>query len=127
MTHPAAVAYFESLTTPDSEDWMIIPDGNDVHVSAVREIVHEPEPQAEGRYGLTSLADFKHGVETLPEGHGLGCVAVIVCQDFKDTGAVRLLTWLKRQAKAKGFNLTSIHGSATTAEAIKAMKSEFIQ
>ena len=119
----AAIAFHESLTTPDSEDWTVIPNHKVVHLTAFRETPHNDKPVVRVNYGEAPLADFKKLVEELPVEHDLGCVCVIICRDFEETGAPELLTWLAVQAKAKSFSLTSMYGPATTQGAIAVMKS----
>jgi hypothetical protein len=123
----AALAFQESLTTPDSEDWTIVPDREVIHLTAFRETQHGGKPVVWTNYGEAPLADFKKLVEELPAGHDLGCVCVIICRDFEGTGASELLTWLNAQARAKSFSLTSMYGPATTQGAIAVMKSEVVR
>jgi hypothetical protein len=120
------VALHETLTTPDSEDWLIVADRDAVHIAAIRETEHKPDAtKIEQRLFLVPLAEFKRSVENLPPGHNLGCLTFIVCQDNKATGAGKLLSWLNGQARHKNFSMTSLFGTASTKAAIRSMESRF--
>jgi hypothetical protein len=97
-------------------------DKSEVHVSAIREFPHGNARRVEARYGVTPLSEFKGLVESLPEGHDLGLVTLIVCQDDDEAGA-ELFMWLRKQARSKNFSLTTMHGTATTEVAVRALKS----
>lgn len=114
----AAALFMDKLTTPDSEDWMILPDGNVAHVTALREVVQAGARRVMAKSGSMKLADLKATVRQLPAGHDLGCVSVILCRDAGDQ-VVDLLQWLTKMARKKGFSMMSHIGPVTTAEALK--------
>jgi hypothetical protein len=116
-TRALAAMVVDPLTAPDKEDWTIIPDGDRVHMVAYREhdgtavMMHgEPVP----------MCEFRRAVRELPPGHDLGVVMAVICPDQRRRG-IELVAWLNKMARRKGFSLMSVHGSATTEEAVAAM------
>ncbi len=113
----------ETLTTPDSEDWLVLFAGRDVHMVALREQrLSDGRPHVTAVRADTTVADFRRAVRALPDGHDLGCVSVIVPGDA-DIGG--LLRWLHKMARQKGFSMTTMHGAETTASALAAFNARF--
>jgi hypothetical protein len=119
----AAVAVHESLTTPDSEDWSVIPDRKTVHMIAYRETRGNGQTFVFKKGGAIALSRFKQMVEGLPKDHDLGCVTVHLTADAERCGGITFFAWMREQARAKGFSLMSIHGPATTKEAVRVLQS----
>jgi hypothetical protein len=122
-TAAAAEIVYGKLTRPDSEDWTVIPAGDTVHICAYQETRQGDKCFVHVRRGTSPLVEFKRLVARLPVKSKMGCVTVILCRDAEQMGGIDLMSWLKRQAKAKNFSLTSFIGPATTAEAIASMQS----
>jgi hypothetical protein len=120
------IAFHESLTAPDKEDWSIIPAGEEIHLTAVQEgLDRAGQRRVWLQYNQLPLAELKRVVNHLPKKHNLGCVTIIMCKDNADNGGNTLLAWLNGKAKKKNFSLTSMFGPASTAEAISVMQSRF--
>jgi hypothetical protein len=123
-TFDAMVALQETLTTPNSEDWILLPDRGTVHVTAFRQAESEDGTKRvvvrmrKGK-GKGTLAKFKHTVAGLPHGHDLGCVTIVRPRDAGDAFG-KFLAFLQRIACEKQFSLMSIIGTATTSEAVAA-------
>jgi hypothetical protein len=115
----AATLFIDKLTTPDSEDWTILPDGNIVHVTAYREITHDGQRRTMAKSGAAKVSDLKRLVRNLRASHDLGCVSVVLCRDAGDR-AHDLLCWLTKMGRKKKFNVVSCLGPATTAKALQA-------
>jgi hypothetical protein len=109
-----AKAVLDPLTTPDSEDWTLICDRGRVHVTAFR----QNKAGVWKLSGIVRESDLKCVIRGLRPGHDLGCVTVIIPVDGKERGALDFLVWVTKQARKKQFSVTSLHGSATTDEAI---------
>jgi hypothetical protein len=94
----AAASFYERLTTPDSEDWNVIVDGDRVHLSAFQEERHKDgSVVVHGRYYVMRLVEFKKTVKQLPADHNIGCVTRL--QEKR-----RLPVLLPQQtSQAKGF------------------------
>ena len=114
------VAFFDSLTTPESEDWQVIVDGKTAHVMAFHE---DRTPMGKT---LVELAKFELPVRDLKKsvrnpsagGRPLGCVTVIICSDGVAAGT-KLVAWLTHIAKTRNFSVLYLIGQSSTAEAIK--------
>jgi hypothetical protein len=111
-------AFMDALTTPDSEDWTLLVDGDTVHVTAYREVVHAGEQGVMVKSGEGTIADIKAIVRDLPTNHDLGCVSVILCSDAGKR-ASDLLCRLTKMARKRGFSVISCFGPSTTAEAVQ--------
>jgi len=111
------VAAHESLTTPDSEDWLILPERDTLHVSAFREQTINGKIQVNVHRGTTSIEDFKRLVTELPAKHNLGCASVIIPTDGGKR-AREFLAWLTQQSRKGKFNVTAFVGTVTTREAV---------
>jgi hypothetical protein len=101
--------------------WCVLPDGNEVHVTASRSTDRSKQD-----YYLWSLAEFKTMVEKLPKDFSVS-VTLIMCCDSEETGGVELFEFLERQAKEKGLDQSSwsfLDSARTTAEEVKAMQFE---
>jgi hypothetical protein len=122
----ALVALHESLTTPDSEDWTLLVDGESLYLTAVR----EREGTAYATYVTTTVSGLKAGgthgsIENFKKDHGLGCLTVILPSDAEERGGFDLLFWLTTIAKqTNAFSLTSITGCVPTAEAVETWKAQ---
>jgi hypothetical protein len=122
------VAAMEALTTPDSEDWTLIPEGKVIHGVAW----HEDTTPAGNRIvsmGMfkISRAELKDTIKSLPRSNcrQLGCITVIMCSDHARNGTADLLNWLIHIGRKIGFSVVVVAGSATTADAISAQKQRF--
>jgi hypothetical protein len=115
----AAKAVMDTLTTPDSEDWTVVPDGQVVHITAMRETKNGDQVQVHVRGGEAPLEAFKARVESLPPGHDLGLVTVVIGADSDANGAGAFLTWMTRQADKQKFSLVSVISPLTAAKAAR--------
>jgi hypothetical protein len=120
----AAATFLETLTTPDSEDWVIIPRGKKVFVTAMREDrLPSGKKQTQARLGFSPTDGIKELVHSLPKDHRLGLVTITLLRDSEKFGGFELVQWFTKLAREKNFSVTSMAGPATTAEAIRAAKS----
>jgi hypothetical protein len=103
-------------TTPDSVDWVLVPDGEDVYCAAMQ----ERDGAVFMRRGWGKLTDLKATIEALPAHNNLGLVQLIVCSDAIDDAA-DLMCWLRIKAREKNFNFVFVNGPATTREAVTSM------
>ena len=113
----AAVAFHESMTAPDKEDWTILPlEEQRVLVVAYRE---DAERNVFCRAGEALVADVKNAVRNLPADHNLGAVTIFVTADHERCGGHDLTIWLMKAARKKNFSLTSfvMPGKTTAQEA----------
>jgi hypothetical protein len=115
----AAKAVMDTLTTPDSEDWTVVPDGQIVHITAMRETRNGGQVQVHVRGGEAPLEAFKARVESLPSGHDLGLVTVVIGADSEVNGAHTLMAWIAKQAEKRKFSLISVSSPLTAAEAAR--------
>ena len=102
------------LTTKDSEDWMIVPFGEKVHITPMR----EREGRTEFKYGLGKLSALKSMIASLKCGHKVGCVMFIETSDSSAYGGTELLNWLRTEAELKKFNVMIMRGPASTLDAV---------
>jgi hypothetical protein len=118
---PALVAAHEGLTTPDSEDWGVLPLGDSVALTCSRER-HDKSGRVDVLFKscVIPVSKVKETIESLPDKNDIGCFTVNIQSDGEEHGAIDLLVWLNRKAKEKHFSLLSIIGPASTAEARKA-------
>ena len=65
----AAALFMDKLTTPDSEDRTILPDGDTIHVSAYREVTDAGQRRVMGMWGSVKLSDLRARVRNLPPDH----------------------------------------------------------
>jgi hypothetical protein len=125
-TSPAGAALFaayESLTANGKEDWMLIADGDDLYVTALRE--HDGKTHM--RFGETTVSGLKSGGTkgTIENAVGLGCITVILPTDAEERGGFDLLAWLNGvAARSQGFNIATFVGSAPTNVTVKSWKED---
>jgi hypothetical protein len=119
----SAAAFLDTLTTPDKEDWTVIPfRRNRLWVSSLREYTREGQRVIEARCGSGNVYDFKKTVEALSANHDLGLVNLMFTSDHKQMGSVDLLRWLKAQAEVKHFSVVSMRCAVTAAQAVDRAK-----
>ena len=112
-------ALYEAMTTPDSEDWLMLVCDGTVLLTALREI----DGKTHLRSGELTVAEFKATVEALPVGSQLGLVGMYLGTDAEQHGGVALLEWLQLKAGEKGFTLISTTGEAPTVTIRERMRS----
>jgi hypothetical protein len=113
------LAAHESLTDKDKEDWLLIVDGDDLYLTALREY----GGMTHMRYVVTTVSGLKAGGSkgTIETETGLGCVTVVLPTDAEERGALDVLAWLSGiAARSKAFNIMTISGEVPTAEAVSA-------
>jgi len=122
------VAAMETLTTADSEDWTLIPEGKIIHGAAFQEDT-TPVGNRIVSMGLfrISRAELKDTIKSVPRANcrRLGCISVIMCRDYAQIGNADLLGWLVHISKKKGFSVVAIAGSASAADAVAALRQSF--
>ena len=119
---PEMVALHESLTSPDAEDWNVILDGKTVHIVAMQK---DRTPLGRAVVSVSQFAipldEFKKTINAYPDHHKgrrrLGVITIVICSDDFERG-VYLAQWLTNKARTRNFNVVSIIGKATTAEAV---------
>jgi hypothetical protein len=111
---PEFLARLESLSDPDKEDLILVPDGEWIHIGQIRQT---EQNQIAARRGQISRKNLKKGIANAPMG-ALGLVTVILCGDFERARTAELTIWLTKQAREKNFSLVSMTGPATTKEAV---------
>jgi hypothetical protein len=113
-TMRALVAAHEGLTTPDSEDWVVLPLGDSVALTCLQESRDESGRVAVHiASGVVPVSEIKKTIEGLPVKNHLGCITVTLQSDGEKHGALDLLVWLKGKAKEKHFSLASMIGPAS--------------
>jgi hypothetical protein len=118
-TMAAAKTAMDTLTTPDSEDWTVVPDGQIVHVTAMRETRNGGQVQVHLCGGDAQLEAFKARVESLPPGHDLGLVTVVIGADSEANGAHAFMAWIAEQAENQKLSLISVVSPLTAADAAR--------
>ena len=107
--NPADLKLHASLTTPESEDWILIPNKNRILIIAMREQRLRP-----GRLvtwwkgGWCNRATMLRLLGNLPERHEVGVVSVYVTTDAEAVGTKSLLLELSDLGKRKSFNVLSM-------------------
>ena len=125
MEDKEAVDFYKNLTTPDSEDWLIIPRGNKLFLTAMRENKRlDGKKDVYIKNGFCATNGIKECVTSMDKDNELGCVTIILCRDANKFGGVELLEWFTEKAKEKDFSVVSMIGSATTAMAIRSAKEQ---
>jgi len=119
-----AAAFHETLTSPDKEDWTVIPDGDRVHIVAFQE-------ETVGTKKRVFRAVFEPPMEALKTmfdkpADRLGCVTVMILSDHETNGTADLLVLLNNAAKRWNFSLTSmaVPGAVDTAAAVRNLRAQ---
>ncbi|MFZ0457127.1 MAG: hypothetical protein WAM17_01515 [Rhodoplanes sp.] len=107
---PELIAWFESLTTPQSEDWQIVLAGKTAHVAAIHE---DRSPMGRALVNMAlfevPIDELKRRVKEYPVnqprgGRPLGCVSVVICRDDFERGNY-LANWFANQARKRNFSV----------------------
>jgi hypothetical protein len=107
--NPEFLKLHASLTTPESEDWIVVPNKNQIFSMAMRE-----KRSLSGRLvtfwksGWWNRSGMLRYLGDLPERHELGVVSVYVSTDAEVVGTHSLLSELASLGKRKSFNLLSM-------------------
>jgi hypothetical protein len=107
--NPAYLKLHASLTTPESEDWIVIPNKNKILIMAMRE-----QRSRSGRLvtlwkgGWCHRTTMLRFLGNLPEKHELGVLSVYVTTDAEAAGTHTLLSRLSDLGKRKSFNVLSV-------------------
>src|SRR5271169_1524212 len=91
------VKVHEALTTPEFEDWLLIPDRTTVHIAAFRQQIVDGTPQVKTRHGKARLDYVKRLVSELPDSHDLGCCIIVIPSDGGKP-AREFLAWMTQQS-----------------------------
>jgi hypothetical protein len=117
---PLQIALYNSLTTPESEDWIIIPCQKKLFLCALRDCKTEHRVRTEGKYGWSPKSVVLDGLNRLPENNDLGVLTVYVTTDA-DTGEIEsFLNKLIALGKMKSFNVLTMVMPRTTDECLSA-------
>ena len=106
---PAFLKLHASLTTPESEDWVVVPNKSKILIISMRE-----QRSRSGRFVTSWKGGWCHrGVMlrllgNLPETHELGVLSVYVTTDAAAAGTHKLLSELSDLGKRKSFNVLSV-------------------
>ena len=106
---PEFLKLHASLTTPESEDWVVVPNKNKVLIMAMRE-----QRTLSGRVASIWKGGWCHRttmlrtLRDLPEKHQLGVMSVYVTTDAEEAGTHALLSELSILRKRKSFNVLSV-------------------
>jgi hypothetical protein len=106
---PEFLKLHASLTTPQSEDWVVVPNKNKVLIMAVRE-----QRALSGRVASVWKGGWCHRtlmlrtLRNLPEKHELGVLSIYVTTDAQEAGTHALLSELSVLRKPKSFNILSV-------------------
>jgi len=106
---PAYLKLHASLTTPESEDWIVVPDKSRILIIAMRE-----QRSRSGRLvtwwkgGWCHRTSMLRLLGNLPEKHELGVLSVYVTTDSEAAGTHTLLAELANLSKRKSFNVLSM-------------------
>ena len=120
---PELIAWIESLTSPDAEDWQIVLAGKKAHVMALHE---DPTPMGRKLVNMAlfevSIDELKRRVKEYPVnqtrgGRPIGCISVVICQDDFERGNY-FANWLANQARKRNFSVLSITARSSTADAV---------
>ena len=121
--NPEHLKLHASLTTPESEDWNVVPNGNRILIIAMRE-----QRSQSGRLvsswkgGWCHRATMLRLLGNLPEKHELGVVSVFVTNDAEAAGTHTLLSELANLGERKSFNVLSmVVPRADTKQCIKCL------
>jgi hypothetical protein len=107
--NPEHLKLHASLTTPESEDWIVVPNKNRFLIIAMRE-----RRSLSGRLvtfwksGWCQRAAMLRLLRNLPEKHELGVLSVYVTTDAQAAGTHTLLSELSNLCKRKSFNVLSV-------------------
>ena|SRR5215471_12632569 len=112
-----ALKFYESLTTPDSEDWVMIVDEEQTYLAEIQEI----SGTGYSRVIRVKTDDVFDVIRNLPADHPLGCVNLILPTDADERGVQEMRTFLSEFAAKKGFSFIETVGFVPTAEAIEAL------
>jgi hypothetical protein len=106
---PEFLKLHASLTTPESEDWIVVPNKNQIFSMAMRE-----KRSLSGRLvtlwksGWWNRLGMLRFLGNLPERHELGVLSVYVATDAETVGTHSLLSELASLGKRKSFNILSM-------------------
>jgi hypothetical protein len=108
-SNPEFLKLHASLTTPESEDWIVVPNKDQIFSIAMRE-----KRSLSGRLvtlwksGWWNRSGMLRYLSNLPERHELGVLSVYVSTDAEVVGTHSLLSELASLGKRKSFNLLSM-------------------
>jgi hypothetical protein len=107
--NPEFLKLHAALTTPESEDWILVPNKNQIFSTAMRE-----KRSLSGRLvtlwksGWWNRFGMLQYLGNLPEKHELGVLSVYVTTDAEAVGTHSLLSELASLGKRKSFNILSM-------------------
>ena len=109
--------FYGSLTTSDSEDWVMIVNGEQTYLAEIQEIAGT----GHSRIIKVKTSDVETVVRNLPDNHRLGAVNLILPTDADERGAREMRTFLSEFAGKKNFSYVETIGLVSTDEAIAAI------
>lgn len=122
-SRPEHLKLHASLTTLDSEDWIVVPDKNRVLIVALRE-----QRSKSGTVLTLSRSGWCHRtamlrvLQNLPVKHDLGVISVYVTTDADEQGTNQLLSEVFTLGKRKSFNvLSAIMPTADTKQCVRCL------
>jgi hypothetical protein len=107
--NPEFLKLHASLTTSESEDWIVVPNKKQIFLMAMRE-----KCSLSGRLitlwksGWWNRLGMLRFLGDLPERHELGVLSVYVASDAEAVGTPSLLSELAGLGKRKSFNILSM-------------------
>jgi hypothetical protein len=106
-------ALHESMTTPDKEDWTLPVDGDELYVTAYRDI----DDTTQFRGGVGSVKQLQSGLlERM-------ALEQSYCRQMRRDA---FLVWIQGMAKKHDFSLMTIMGDVPTSEAIAVWKKQML-
>ena len=115
----------ERLTTLHNETWSLIVDSENIYI-VIRcgDLDSTGEMVIRHEWYQASRAKFQEVVSAWPlaDRRPLGCIALSLCTDHNQHGAIQLVSWLASVAGYKKFNVMVIPIPARTSEIFSAQK-----
>jgi hypothetical protein len=121
--NPADLKLHASLTTPESEDWILVPNKNRILITVMREQrLRSGHLVTWFKGGWCHRATMLRLFGNLPEKHELGVVSVYVTTDAEAAQTPSLLLELSDLGKRKSFNVLSmVLSGADTKQCIRCL------
>jgi hypothetical protein len=108
IPNPEHLEFYGSLTSPDSEDWCVLPNKKRVLIAAFREQRLGTRTLTLLRLGWAKRHQFLKYLRDLPARHDLGVLSVYVTTDSDEQGANSLLLEVAEISKLRSFNVLSM-------------------
>jgi hypothetical protein len=106
--NPEHLKLHKSLTSPDSQDWCVLPNKEKILIAAFREQRLGARTLTFLKLGWAKRPQFLKSLRDLPTGHDLGVLSVYVATDAEEEGANSLLLEVAKISKLRSFNVMSM-------------------